>query len=140
MPKTITLKEARAVYALTLDASQIGQGPIFVEHEGKVVAVILSLEEYQGRFARDFDVWCQEQLQHLEPNLSAFERMLPELLKTHLRQWVAIYQERLVDTDVERAALVERIRVHGYRPVYIDQVTPEPRIVELSSPEEAWRV
>jgi len=136
----MTLKEAQAAYSLSIEASQVSQGPIFVEHEGRPVAVVMSIEDYRQRFPTDHDAWRQEQLQRLEPNRAAFQRLLPELLKTHSDQFVAIYQGRLVGADPDRVALVQRIRTQGYRPVYIQKVTPEPRIVELPSPEEVWRV
>jgi len=148
MPKTMTLKEAQAAYSLSIEVSQacrelsrtVSKGPIFVEHEGRPVAVIVSIEDYRQRFPTDHDTWRQEQLQHLEPNRTAFQRLLPELLKTHRNQFVAIYQGRLVDADPDRVALVQRTRNQGYRPVYIQKVTTEPRIVELPSPEEVWHV
>ena len=140
MPKTMTLKEARAAYSLVIDASRVKQGPIFLEHEGRPVAVIVSIEDYEQYFHTAYDTWRQEQLQHLEPNRTAFRKLLPELLKTHEGQFVAIYQEKLVDADPDRATLVQRTRERGYRPVYIQKVTPEPRIVELPSPEEVRRV
>ena len=140
MPKTMTLKEAQAAYSLAIETSQLSQGPIFVEHQGTLVAVIMGVEDYQQRFPDDYDAWRQEQLQRLEPNRTAFQQLLPELLKTHRDQFVAIYQGRLVDADPDRIALVQRTRAQRYRPVYIQKVTKEPRIVELPSPEEVWHV
>ena len=132
MPKMITLKEARTAYSLALEASQLSQGPIFVEHKGRLVAVILSIEDYQQRVHDEYDAWRQEQLQRLEPNRTAFQLLLPELLKIHRNQFVAIYQGRLVDADLDRIALVQRTRAQGYRPVYIQKVTKKPRVVTLN--------
>ena len=140
MPKTMTLKEAQAAYSLAVEASQVRQGPIFVEHEGRPVAVIMSIEDYRQIVAAEHDAWRQEQLQRLEPDRTAFQQLLPELLKTHRNQFVAIYQQRLVDADEDRVALVQRTRSQGYRPAYIQKVTPGPRIVEMPSPEEIRRV
>jgi prevent-host-death family protein len=134
----MTLKEAQTAYSLAIEASQVSQEPIFVEQEGRPVAVIISIEDYRQRFAAESDTWQQEQLQRLEPNRTAFQQFLPELLKTHKNQFVAIHQGKLVDADSERVALVQRTRTKGYRPVYIQKVTREPRIVELPSPEEVW--
>jgi len=134
MPKMITLKEARTAYSLAIEASQLSQGPIFVEHKGRLMAVIMSIEDYRQRPPDEYDAWRQEQLQRLEPNRSAFQQLLPELLKIHRNQFVAIYQGRLVDADPDRTALVRRTRAHGYRPVYIQKVTKKPRVVELPSP------
>jgi prevent-host-death family protein len=140
MRRTMTLREARIAYSLAIEASQVNQGPIVVEHEGRPVAVIMSIEDYQQRFPPEHDAWRQEQLQRLEPNRTAFQRLLPELLKTHRDQFVAICQGRLVDADPDRVALVQRSRAQGHRPVYIQKVTQEPPIVELPSPEEVRHV
>ena len=64
MFKTVTLKEAQTVYSISIDASQacrelsrtVSQGPIFVEHEGRPVAVIMSIEDYRRRFLIEYDV------------------------------------------------------------------------------------
>ncbi len=100
----------------------------------------MSIEDYYQRFPAEHDAWRQEQLHRLEPNRTAFQRLLPELLKTHSNQFVTIYQENSVDADPDRATLVQRARAQGYRPVYIQKVTLEPRIVKFPSPEEVWRV
>jgi len=71
MAKTITLKEAQAAYSLTIEADQTSHGPIFVEHNGKPVAVIMSIEDYRRRFPAEDDAWRQEQLQRLEPTCIA---------------------------------------------------------------------
>ncbi len=105
-----------------------------MKHKGRLVAVIMSIEDYQQRFPDEYDAWRQEQLQCLEPNRIAFQQLLPELLKIHRNQFVAIYQGRLVDADPDRIVLVQCTRAQGYRPVYIQKVTKEPRVVELPSP------
>lgn len=139
MPKTMTLKEAQAAYSLAIKVSQINQGPIFVEHEGQPVAVVVGIEDYHRYFPSEHGAWRREQLRRLEPNRAAFQRLLPELLKTHKGEFVAIYEGRLVDTDADRATLVQRTRAQGYRPVYVQKVTEQPRVVELPSPEEVRR-
>jgi hypothetical protein len=62
----------------------------------------------------------------------AFQQFLPDLLKTHEDQFVAICQGRLVDADPDRIALIQRTRAQGYRPLYIQKVTKEPRVVTLN--------
>ncbi len=140
MSKTIQLPETRSAYNLEFESQALNQGPIFVEQHGKLVAVIISPEEYQRRVTQDADTWRHAQLQRLEPNLAAYQQLLPQLLKTHLHQWVAIHKQELVDADTDRAALVERVRANGYRQFFIEQVTAEPRFIELPSPEEVERV
>jgi hypothetical protein len=39
----------------------------------------------------------------------AFQRLFPELLKSHAGQYVAVHDEQVVDTDTDERALVERV-------------------------------
>jgi prevent-host-death family protein len=77
MAKTVSLKEAQAKYSLSLDKMDLEQVPLILEHEGKPVAAIISIEDYRRLVAgQDDDTWRQEQLQRLEPNRTAFS-LLP---------------------------------------------------------------
>ena len=63
----------------------------------------------------------------LEQNVAAFRSMHPELLKRYKGQWVATYDEKLVDVDVERSKLINRMmRKYGYyTPWYIQRIVEE---------------
>ena len=136
MAKTVSLKEAQATYSISLDKADLEQGPLILEHEGEPVAAIISIEDYQRFVAgQDYDTWRQEQLQSLQPEREAFRRLLPDLLKTYEGQFVAIHDGQVVDVDKDSATLARRTRAQGHRPVYIQKVMKEPRIVELPSPE-----
>jgi hypothetical protein len=39
----------------------------------------------------------------------AFQRLLPELLKSHAGKYVAIHDEQVVDSDTNELALIERV-------------------------------
>ena|SRR5947209_15898749 len=72
----------------------------------------------------------------------AFARLLPELLKTHRGQFVAIHNEQVVDSGPDDIELIRRVhRKIGYVPICVSRVTdqaPVPRIRGprvLSSPE-----
>ncbi len=60
----------------------------------------------------------------------AFRRLLPELLKTHRGQYVAIHEGRVVEAGVDKLAVAgkayERI---GYVPIYVSLVTDQPQPV-----------
>lgn len=66
----------------------------------------------------------------------AFFRMLPELLKSHANEFVAIYGQRVVaqgKTNVEVAR--DAFRKFGNVPMYIHRVSTEPkRVVRVVSP------
>jgi len=141
MAKTVSLKEAQATYSVSLDKVDLKQGPIILEHEGKPVAAIVSIEDYRRLVAgQDDDAWRQEQLQRLEPNRTAFQRFLPELLETHKGQFVAIHKGEVIDADTDNRELAKRIYARKLFPVYIQLVSEQPRVIELPSPEEVRRV
>jgi hypothetical protein len=66
----------------------------------------------------------------------AFLRMIPELLKTHRGKYVAIHEEKVVESgdDLIPVALRAYER-HGYVPIYVGLVTDEPPpVIRLPSP------
>lgn len=62
-----------------------------------------------------------------EREYRAFQRLLPELLKTHRGKYVAIHEERVIDSDDDRRELIFRVlpKVGGVS-VHIGHVTEEP--------------
>jgi hypothetical protein len=98
-------------------------------------ATDVSIEDYRRLTAgQDDDTWRQEQLQRLEPDRTAFQRLLPELLKTHKGQFVAIHKGEMVDADMDNRELAKRIYARKLFPIYIQLVSEQPRVIELSSP------
>ena len=55
MPKKMVLKEAHTTYSLNIETSQLTQSPIVLEHEGKPIAALISLADYQ-RFVKHFSI------------------------------------------------------------------------------------
>lgn len=97
MSRTITIREAQATYSVPIDETALAEGPIIVERQGRPVAVIITPEEYRAfQEWRDGQAWLEEQLRPLEPEREAFQRLLPELLKTHYGQFVAIHGGQVV--------------------------------------------
>lgn len=75
-------------------------------------------------FVASDDKWHREQ--------GAFRRLLPQLLQTHPNQYVAIHEERPVDSDDDLVTLALRVYGRfGYRPIYMDLVTEQPVIVRI---------
>lgn len=121
-------REARAAYSLPFDERQLADRPLILERQGQPVAVVISPEEYRAyREWRDGNAWRQQELRRLEPERKAFQRLLPELLKTHRGQFVAIYEGQVIDADPDNLVLAQRVHALGYHPVYIQKVSPEPR-------------
>ena len=72
---------------------------------------------------------------HFQSERVAFQRLLPELLKTHAGQFVAIHDSRMVDADTNEGELAWRVIGRGLKPVYIGEVRSEPRIYDVPSLE-----
>ena len=71
----------------------------------------------------------------LAEEISAFEALKPELLKTHLGEFVAIYQQQIVGFDSDEMNLIRRV-YEQYGPVscYVEKIVPEtPRKVRVTS-------
>jgi hypothetical protein len=61
---------------------------------------------------------------------SAFRRLLPELLKTHRNQYVAIHEGTVVESGDDKLAVARRAYARwGYVPIYVSLVTDEPQPV-----------
>ena len=129
MAKTVSLKEAQATYSLSLDKTDLAQGPLILEHEGEPVAAVVPIAEY-----REFEAWQEREAktragsdEAFERERAAFERLKPELLKTHRGKFVAVVNEQVVDADTDRVKLVLRVYDRfGYRPIYVQLVEEHP--------------
>lgn len=65
-----------------------------------------------------------------EHEYRAFQRLLPELLKTHYGKYVAIHEERVFESGDDRLELIFRVlpKVGGVS-VHIGHVTKEPESI-----------
>lgn len=63
-----------------------------------------------------------------EREYQAFMRLLPELLKTHRGQHVAIHEGQVVDSDNDDITLIQRVHAKvGYVPIHVGLVVePQP--------------
>lgn len=148
MVRTISLKETQSVYAVSLNKTELTDEPVYIERDGKSWAVLVPIAQFEQLLAlqkqyqtevalRAADAaWCQEQLTTLRDERETFQRVLPELLKTHAGKFVAIQGERGVDSDADESELVQKMRERGYHPVFIERVSQAPTVVEFPSPED----
>src|SRR5208282_6354559 len=67
-----------------------------------------------------------------EREYQAFLRLLPQLLATHRGQYVAIHEGKVVDSDPDDIALVQRVHARvGYVPIHVGLVTEQPVVVRV---------
>ncbi len=66
----------------------------------------------------------------------AFVRLRPSLLRTHKNQYVAVHEEKVVDSGDDEIALALRVYAKfGYVPIYVGLVSNQPqRVVRIPSP------
>jgi hypothetical protein len=74
-----------------------------------------------------------------EREYEAFLSLLPELLKTHRGQHVAIHDGQVVDSDADDIALIQRVHAKiGYVPIHVGMVIEPQPVVRVPRYRE-WR-
>ena len=129
---TIAVHEAKAIYAALEDREALRRGPIFIERDGQTEAVLLSLERYRelaGETERED--WVQRELAPIQPEIEAYQKMLPELLKEHRGEWVAIHRGKVVALSLDKGVVLREIVEKRYEPVYFQLIQEGPRIVRI---------
>ncbi len=140
MTRTLTLKESGAGDSLWTELTEPVSEPIMIERDGKPLGVLISPEDFQKvaplikrEPASD---WEAEQTRLIKREIEAYERVKPELLKTHKGKFVAILNGALIDSDEDEGELAERVfDKHGYRTLLIREVTETPRVYQMGGPQ-----
>jgi PHD/YefM family antitoxin component YafN of YafNO toxin-antitoxin module len=104
MTKRLTLRESHPPYTVFIEEEDVlAQEPIILERDGQPVAAIVSLAEYEA-----FRAWQETQdrqrrrradMEALDREREAYERLEPELLLSYKGQYVAIREGRVIDSD-----------------------------------------
>lgn len=148
--KTIVIREGSSAYLTALAPTietvihnvQETNEPVILIQDDKPIVAVIPIKDYE-RFNR----WREQEIttrqvanEGFERERAAFNRLKPELLKTHNGLYVAIHDERVMDTDSNDRELAKRTYAKNLFPVYIGLVSVEPQVVEIDSPEEVWDV
>ena len=66
----------------------------------------------------------------------AFRHLLPELLKIHRGQYVAIHDQQVVESGADKLEVASRAYARfGYVPIYVSLVTDQPLpVIRIPSP------
>lgn len=76
-----------------------------------------------------------------EREYRAFQRLLPELLKTHRGKYVAIHEEQVVDIGEEPLALALRVMARiGNVAIHVGHVTESPPPISRSGVRRVLRI
>ena len=132
------IREAKALYAVLEEKDALQQGPVFIERDGRTAAVLLSIERYRELTGQtDLNAWADQQLARLQPEIDAYQRLLPKLLAEHHGEWVAIHAGQIVALNPDRSEVIRLVQEHHYDPVYIHQIQTQPRSLDLPHLERA---
>ena len=127
---THTLKEVSVPYVVNAEDEAIGRDTIVIRRNGEPVAVVIPFAAYQALVAQP-----QSGDLGFEQERTAFQRLLPELLKTHRGEWVAIVDGQPVEFGPDFSSVIVPVRQRfGQRPVYVHEILERPRIYGITSP------
>jgi hypothetical protein len=72
-----------------------------------------------------------------EREYKVFQELLPELLKTHKGQYVAIHEGKVVDSGDDQIVVAKRVwQRFGYVALHVGLVTDRPSLERIPSPRE----
>ncbi len=132
------IREPQALYAVLEDKDALKHGPIFIEKDGRAEAVVLSIERYRELIGEaQPDIWIEQQLARLQPEIDAYQRMLPELLRARRGEWVAIHDGQIVASGPDRSEVIRLVQERRYDPVYIEHVQEQGRVMDTPHLERA---
>ena len=123
--QTITLKESRSPY--TIGDEVFAKEPVLLERNGQAIAALVPVDEY-----RAFVAWRKKHIRgdvKLERDREAFARLKPELLKTHLGEYVAIKDGELVAVGKDQQTLIDQTyQRFGVVDLYVKRVEAQEHI------------
>ena len=133
--KKMVLREPRAPYTLTVDEETL-QESVVLERDGQPVAALVPIAEYEAFRAwlqlQAHDGHRQAQTEAFEREREAFERMKPELLRTHRDKVVAVYEGQVVEVGTDVAETLDAVYSRfGYIPCYVQRVEATPRVYKF---------
>ncbi|HET7089609.1 MAG TPA: DUF5678 domain-containing protein [Anaerolineae bacterium] len=131
------LREVNAPYTVNSEDEAIGRDTIVIRRSGEPVAVVVPYAEYVELLARP-SAQPSEPVSgdpDFERERAAFRRLLPELLKAHRGEWVAIVNEQAVEFGPDFGSVILRVRERfGQRAVYVQEILEKPRVYKFGSP------
>lgn len=130
-----TLRDVSTPYTVNAEDEAVGRDTIVIRRNGEPIAVVIPFAEYQALTAQprpDDPGFEQERV--------AFQRLLPELLKAHRGEWVAIVDGQPAEFGPDFSSVIVPVRQRfGQRPVYVHEISEQERIYKISSPRLTHR-
>ncbi|RLT44921.1 MAG: hypothetical protein DWI57_02090 [Chloroflexi bacterium] len=137
MAETI-LRELRVPYNTVLEQPPQSGEVTFLEKNGQPIAAVVSMAEFaifqRWREEEAIRQRRQSEVEAIEREHTAFQKMLPELLQQYPGQVVAIHKGEVIAVGDQRMDVWQQARqqVNG-APVYVQRVEFPPRIYKMPS-------
>jgi hypothetical protein len=136
---THSLKEVTTPYTVNAEDEAIGRDTIVIRRNNQPIAVVLPYAEYEELLLRPA-VGSVEGNPTFERERAAFRRLLPDLLKTHRGEWVAVVDGQPVEFGPDFSSVIVPVRHRfGQRPVYVHEISEEPHLYTILSPRVTRR-
>jgi hypothetical protein len=136
------VREVAAPYTVISTDEGIGRDTIIIQRNGEPVAAILPYSLYQQLMIAHSGDWRPPSM-HDDPFVherAAYERLLPELLKSHRDEWVGFVDEQPVAYGPDFSAVAGQLRRRfGLRPIYVRHITDARRVYRIESPHRVRR-
>ena len=138
MPQVI--REAQSQYIVAPNDEALGHETIIVQRDGQPFVAVVPYTEYQQLMALKMVAPPASPSTDpiFERNRIAFQKLLPDLLKTHRGKWVAIVNEKVAVIGDSSALVIEEvIRKFGNVRVYVQEVLETRRVYRIPGPRVA---
>lgn len=119
MTKKLVVRENRAVYMVDTETGEEQPMALVPQEEYRAFLAWREAQERVRQRQTDQDAFERER--------EAFERLEADLLRTHRGQWVAVFQEQVVESGDDQMEVLDSVyRRFGYVPVYVQRVEEQP--------------
>lgn len=117
--KKLVVRENRAVYMVDTETGEEQPMALVPQQEYQAFLAWREAQERVRQRQTDQDAFERER--------KAFERLKADLLRTHCGQWVAVFQEQVVEIGDDQMEVLDSVyRRFGYVPVYVQRVEEQP--------------
>ena len=130
------LREVNTPYTVNADDSSAESDTIIIRRNGEPAWAVVPYTDYQElQTMRQHRSRSSASNTEFEKQWQVLQAMMPQLLKTHLGQWVAIVDQQMVSAGATWESVLNDVLARfGNMPMCIHEVLEKPRIYKIESP------
>ena len=127
-----TLREVGTPYTINPNDESLTREPLLIRRNGEEwVVLAMRYEEYQQWLTQKPTPPKHEN--DFERNRAAFQKLLPDLLKQHEGQWVAVVNEQAAAFAPSANQVLEKVAALGDAPLYIQEIRAQSSVYKMTS-------